>query len=67
MFKRIFGLFKIEADALRPNSAYARNISSEKYFSLIRDHILKLSGFAVNWNPTRRVYNTFVKGFPYVP
>lgn len=54
----------IEADALRPSSAYSGNLYSEEYFTLIREH-LKPGGLAVTWAPTYRVHATFVKIFPY--
>ena len=54
----------IEADALRPTSAYAGNLYSEEYFQLLRDR-LNPGGFAVSWAPTQRVINTFIKVFPY--
>jgi predicted membrane-bound spermidine synthase len=54
----------IEADALRPTSAYAGNLYSTQYFELLKDH-LKPGGFAVSWAPTPRVIDTFVKVFPY--
>jgi spermidine synthase len=55
----------IEADALRPTSAYAGNVFSREYFELLRDH-LKPGGFAVSWVPTARVHETFLTVFPYV-
>ena len=55
----------IEADALRPTSAYAGNLYSDAYFELLRDR-LNLGGIAVSWSPTDRVRNTFVKVFPHV-
>lgn len=55
----------IEADALRPNSAYAGNLYSLEYFTLMRER-LKPGGLAVTWVPTLRTHNTFVKAFPYV-
>jgi spermidine synthase len=55
----------IEADALRPQSAYAGNLYSEEYFALLRDR-LKPGGYAVTWAPTGRVTRTFVKVFPHV-
>lgn len=55
----------IEADALRPTSAYSGNLYSEAYFSLVRSR-LKPNGLAATWVPTRRVHDTFVKVFPYV-
>lgn len=55
----------IEADALRPTSAYSGNIYSQEYFQLIRSR-LKPNGLAVTWCPTARVFNTFRTVFPYV-
>ena len=55
----------IEADALRPNSAYSGNIYSREYFQLIRSR-LKPGGLAVTWCPTARVLNTFRTVFPHV-
>jgi predicted membrane-bound spermidine synthase len=55
----------IEADALRPGSAYAGNLYSDRYFMLLRDR-LKPGGLAVTWAPTPRVKNTFLKVFPHV-
>ncbi|MCY7350574.1 MAG: fused MFS/spermidine synthase [Cytophagaceae bacterium] len=55
----------IEADALRPTSAYSGNIYSQEYFQLIRSR-LKPNGLAVTWCPTARVLNTFRTVFPYV-
>ncbi len=55
----------IEADALRPSSAYSGNIYSREYFQLLRSR-LKPNGIAVTWCPTARVLNTFRTVFPYV-
>ena len=55
----------IEADALWPTSAYAGNLYSHGYFTLLRDR-LKPNGLAVSWAPTLRVRNTFISVFPYV-
>jgi hypothetical protein len=55
----------IEADALRPRSAYAGNLYSEEYFRLLRDR-LKPNGIAATWVPTPRVHAAFMKVFPYV-
>jgi predicted membrane-bound spermidine synthase len=55
----------IEADALRPSSAYSGNLYSEAYFMLVRDS-LKPNGLAATWAPTARVYNAFLRVFPYV-
>ena len=54
----------IEADALRPKSAYAGNLYSEDIFALLRDR-LKPGGLAATWVPTR-VRTAFMKVFPYV-
>ena len=55
----------IEADALRPGSAYSGSLYSDAYFALVRDR-LRPGGLAVSWAPTRRVHDTFVKVFPHV-
>jgi spermidine synthase len=55
----------IEADALRPSSAYSGNLYSKEYFELLARH-LKPGGLAVTWAPTGRVRATFVKVFPHV-
>ena len=55
----------IEADALRPTSAYSGLLYSDAYFSLIRDRLAP-GGLAVSWSPTARVHNTFVSVFPHV-
>jgi len=55
----------IEADALRPNSAFSGNIYSEEYFQLLRSR-LKPGGIAVSWCPTPRVLASFCQVFPYV-
>jgi spermidine synthase len=54
----------IEADALRPTSAYSGNLYSEEYFTLVKDR-LKPNGLAATWAPTKRVHDTFVRVFPY--
>ncbi len=54
----------IEADALRPTSAYAGNLYSEEYFRLVLNH-LNPGGLAVTWVPTERVRTTFVQVFPH--
>jgi spermidine synthase len=54
----------IEADALRPRSAYAGNLYSREYFELLRRR-LKPGGLAVTWVPTERVRRTFVSVFPH--
>jgi len=55
----------IEADALRPNSAFAGNLYSYEYFSLLKSR-LNPGGLAVTWTPTGRVTETFVKTFRFV-
>jgi hypothetical protein len=55
----------IEADALRPSSAYAGNLYSLEYFALLRES-LNPDGLAVSWLPTERVRDTFVRSFPHV-
>ncbi|MBM3778116.1 MAG: spermidine synthase [Acidimicrobiia bacterium] len=55
----------IEADALRPTSAFSGNLFSEEYFRLLRSR-LKPGGLAVTWAPTRRVHDGFVRVFPHV-
>ena len=55
----------IEADALRPATAYSGNLYSIEYFELLRRH-LRPGGLAVTWVPTERVARTFVQVFPYV-
>ncbi len=55
----------IEADALRPTSAYSGNLYSEEYFTLVRSR-LRPGGLAATWLPSARVHNAFVRVFPYV-
>jgi spermidine synthase len=55
----------IEADALRPSSAYSGNLFSDGYFELVRRR-LRPQGLAVSWSPTARVHRAFVRVFPYV-
>jgi spermidine synthase len=55
----------IEADALRPGSAYSGNLYSVGYFTLLRSH-LAAGGIAVTWAPTSRVHDTFGTVFPHV-
>jgi hypothetical protein len=54
----------IQADALRPTSAYSGNLYSLEYFTLVRSR-LREGGFGVSWGPTRRTRDTFVKAFPH--
>ncbi len=55
----------IEADALRPTSAYSGNLYSDAYFTLVKNR-LKPGGVAATWAPTRRIHDTFISVFPYV-
>jgi spermidine synthase len=55
----------IEADALRPSSAYSGNLYSAGYFELVRSR-LSSGGLAVTWAPTPRVLDTFLSVFPHV-
>jgi spermidine synthase len=54
----------IEADALRPTSAYSGNLYSEAYFTLLKNRLAP-NGLAATWVPTQRVHDTFVRVFPY--
>ena len=66
IYLRRGGMFDIiEADALRPGSAYSGALYSDTYFALLREH-LSPNGLAATWAPTQRVYNTFIRAFPYV-
>lgn len=55
----------IEADALRPSSAFSGNLYSREYFELMRDRLAP-GGFAVTWAPTTRIQETFTSVFPHV-
>jgi hypothetical protein len=55
----------IEADALRPNSAYSGNLYSWEYFQMLKAQ-LKPGGFAVTWAPTSRVFMSFLQVFSHV-
>ncbi len=55
----------IEADALRPTSAYAGHLYSVGYFELVRSR-LRDDGLAVTWAPTSRIHDTFTYVFPHV-
>lgn len=54
----------IEADALRPNSAFSGNIYSKEYYQLLLSR-LRPGGFAATWCPTPRVARTAAEVFPY--
>jgi spermidine synthase len=60
---RLFDI--IEADALRPASAYSGNLYSREYFELLRRHLTP-GGLAVTWAPTKRIQRTFAAAFPHV-
>ncbi|MGE3511033.1 MAG: fused MFS/spermidine synthase [Vicinamibacterales bacterium] len=55
----------IEADALRPSSAYSGTLYSREYFTLLRERLTE-GGYAVTWAPTERIHTTFRAVFPYV-
>lgn len=55
----------IEADALRPTSAYAGNLYSLEFFTLLRQRLAP-GGVAVTWAPTQRIRRTFRQAFPHV-
>jgi spermidine synthase len=55
----------IEADALRPKSAYSGNLYSIEYFEILRKKLNKY-GIVATWKPTERVLHTFRKVFPHV-
>lgn len=54
----------IEADALRPNSAFSGNIYSKEYYALLLSR-LRPGGFAATWCPTDRTRRTASSVFPY--
>lgn len=60
---RLFDI--IEADALRPGSAYSGTLYSREYFDLLRRHLTP-GGLAVTWAPTARIQRTFASVFPHV-
>ncbi len=55
----------IEADALRPNSAFSGNIYSKEYFQLLLSR-LNPGGFAASYCPSQRVLNSAREVFPYL-
>jgi spermidine synthase len=55
----------IEADALRPGSAFAGNLYSREFFELTASR-LKPGGIVCQWSPTPRTYATFRSVFPHV-
>ena len=55
----------IEADALRPSSAYAGNLYSIEFFQLLRSR-LRPGGLAATWVPTPRVLEGMRRVFPHV-
>jgi hypothetical protein len=54
----------IEADALRPTSAYSGNLYSKEYFELLRSKLAP-GGYAVSWIPTERTLRTFMSVFEH--
>lgn len=56
----------IEADALRPGSAYAGNLYSLEFFALCAARLKPGGLMMCTWAPTPRVYVTFCEVFPHV-
>jgi len=54
----------IEADALRPTSAFSGNLYSKEYFELLRSKLAP-EGYAVSWIPTERTLRTFMSVFEH--
>ena len=59
------GYDMIEADAIRPNGAYAGNLYSVEFYSLCRAK-LRPGGIMCTWAPTARTALTFRSVFPHV-
>ena len=55
----------IEADALRPHSAFSGNLYSVEFFRLCASK-LKPGGVMCSWSPTDRTYKTLCEVFPHV-
>lgn len=55
----------IEADALRPTSAFAGHLYSREYFEQVRRRLAP-GGLNVTWAPTERTHDTFLSVFPHV-
>lgn len=55
----------IEADALRPGSAYSGNVYSVEFFELAAKR-LKPGGIMCTWAPTPRIRAAFLSVFPHV-
>jgi spermidine synthase len=53
----------IEADALRPTSAFSGCLYSREYFAIVRSRLAP-GGLAVTWAPTARIRDTFASIFP---
>lgn len=53
----------IEADALRPTSAFSGCLYSREYFALLRTRLAR-GGLAVTWAPAARIRDTFASVFP---
>jgi spermidine synthase len=55
----------VEADALRPWTAYSGNLYSEEFFAAC-GRKLKPGGVMCTWAPTPRIAETFARVFPHV-
>jgi len=55
----------IEADALRPHSAYSGNLYSVEFFRLCAGRLAE-GGLMCSWAPTERIRRSFHEAFPHV-
>ena len=55
----------IEADALRPHSAYSGNLYSVEFFQMCSQH-LEPGGFVATWAPTPRIRSSLFEVFEHV-
>ena len=66
LMQRPEGFDVIEADALRPGSAYPPGTCTRaEYFELVRSR-LQPGGLGATWAPTPRIQHTFEQVFPHV-
>lgn len=55
----------IEADALRPHSAYSGNLYSVEFFEMCSQHLTR-GGFVATWAPTPRIRSSLFEVFEHV-
>jgi spermidine synthase len=55
----------IEADAILPQTSHSGTLYSVEFLTLVRES-LKPGGLFVQWAPTERVANSFLRAFPHV-